>query len=107
VADAGWIDVWFGINTPRIDAVSWIQTASGAQLLMFATYLPLTRASQSVSENLSTSAGGAESTKSAPPAAEAALGYLCAAMIAFIPCAMSPRMVLALVSWSRGPRCGC
>jgi hypothetical protein len=44
-ADAGWIDVWFGINTPRLDPVSWSQTAGGAQLLMTATYLPLTCAS--------------------------------------------------------------
>lgn len=44
VQEAGWIDVWFGINTPRIDAASWTQTAGGAQLFMTATYLPLTGA---------------------------------------------------------------
>ena len=37
--------MWFGINTPRLDPVSWSQTAGGAQLLMTATYLPLTCAS--------------------------------------------------------------
>lgn len=42
--EAGWLDVWFGIDTPRIDPVSWTQTAGGAQILMTVTYLPLTGA---------------------------------------------------------------
>ncbi len=46
IANAGWLDAWFGLNTPGIDPVAWAQTAGGAQASFAVTYVPLSPAAQ-------------------------------------------------------------